>query len=246
MERAPARPVAPRQQPLAWKAIGLYLPLAAFALAAFLVFGDWRGEGAPSPSPVQVDPGHAERLAANIAFFEGRVAETNDSLSYNRLTALYLQRLRETGDVSDVRRAETSATRSLEVAPGQYAGLVALAQVRIAQHEFTAAETAAREALALAPSRADAQAVLGDALMALGRYDAAEHHLRAALAMHERMQAPYWIARTQIDIAELAAARGGPGDADAARDLLGAVQRAVDHYGYAGLQRRIDTLRGRP
>ncbi len=181
MERAPARPVAPRQQPLAWKAIGLYLPLAAFALAAFLVFRDWRGEGAPSPSPVQVDPGHAERLAANIAFFEGRVAETNDSLSYNRLTALYLQRLRETGDVSDVRRAETSATRSLEVAPGQYAGLVALAQVRIAQHEFTAAETAAREALALAPSRADAQAVLGDALMALGRYDAAGDAYRTFL-----------------------------------------------------------------
>ena len=80
----------------------------------------------------------------------------------------------------------------------------------------------------------------------LGRYDDADALLHEALATHERLAAPYWIARTQIDIAELAAARGGPGDADAARDLLGAVQRAVDHYGYAGLQRRIDTLRGRP
>lgn len=77
----------------------------------------------------------------------------------------------------------------------------------------------------------------------LGRYDDADALLQEALATHERLAAPYWIARTQLDLAELAVARGGPGDADATSDLLDNVQRAVDHYGYAGLERRIDRLR---
>lgn len=77
----------------------------------------------------------------------------------------------------------------------------------------------------------------------LGRYDDADGLLQEALASHERLAAPYWIARTQIDLAELAVARGGPGSADATRDLLDAAQGAVDRYGYAGLQRRIDKLR---
>jgi len=83
---------------------------------------------------------------------------------------------------------------------------------------------------------------LGRLATLLGRYDDAEDHLRAALAMHERMQAPYWIARTQADLADLALARDADGDTRQAWDLIDTAQRTVDHYGYAGLQPRIDRL----
>ena len=83
---------------------------------------------------------------------------------------------------------------------------------------------------------------LGRLATLLGRYDDAETHLRAALAMHERMQAPYWIARTQLDLAELCVARQGPTDAATARDLIGQAQQAVEHYGYAGLTPQAERL----
>lgn len=182
MERAPGRtlPSAGRQ-PLRWRVIGQYLPMAAFGLAAFLIARSVTGgDGTTSPL-VTVDAAYSERLAANIAFFEERVAETNDSLSYNKLTGLYLQRVRETGDVSDVGRAELSATKSLEVAKGEYSGLINLAMVRIAQHDFEAAAVLAAQAMERAPGRADAYAILGDAQMALGLYDEAGANYRAYL-----------------------------------------------------------------
>ncbi len=76
------------------------------------------------------------------------------------------------------------------------------------------------------------------------RIDDAEHAAGEALDIGTQGALPY-SSRTQLDLAELAIARGGPGDADGASDLLGTVQRAVDQYGYAGLQRRIDKLRDR-
>ena len=76
----------------------------------------------------------------------------------------------------------------------------------------------------------------------LGRYDDAETHLRDALAMHQRMQAPYWIARTQLDLAELSLARQGPTDAATARELIQQAQRGIADYGYGGLQPQADRL----
>jgi tetratricopeptide (TPR) repeat protein len=83
---------------------------------------------------------------------------------------------------------------------------------------------------------------LGRLATLLGRYDDAETHLRDALVMHERIQAPFWIARTRIDQAELCLTRGAADDVATARDHLDQVQRIVDEYGYAGLQLRIDRL----
>jgi tetratricopeptide (TPR) repeat protein len=147
-----------------------------FGLAAFLVIRDVAGrdEAASQPAaPLTLDADHGARRDENIAFFEGRVVETNDSLSYNRLVSLYLQRFRETGDVNDIGRAERAALRANEVAPGNYASEVSLAGVRLVQHEFAEAESLARAAIDARPTPPDAWAVLGDALFALGRYDEA-------------------------------------------------------------------------
>ena len=83
---------------------------------------------------------------------------------------------------------------------------------------------------------------LGRLATLLGRYDDAETHLGDALVMHERIQAPFWIARTRIDQAELCLTRRAGDDLTTARDHLDQAQRIVDEYGYAGLQLRIDRL----
>ena len=182
MERMPAATtVRTPGLPFSWRVTGQYLPILAMALAAFLIVRNLAGGGASTPPPATVDAGHSERLAANITFFEQRVVETRDSLSYNRLTSLYLQRQRETGDATDISRAETSASKSLEAAPGAYAGLVNLGFVRIAQHDFEGALSVAAAAIARFPNNPDAYAVRGDALLALGRYDEAGADYRLLL-----------------------------------------------------------------
>ena len=89
--------------------------LALLSVAAGLAWfaADYAGRD-QDPAVTAVPSTYLDDLQANIAFFEDRVKETKDHLSYDRLTGLYLQRLRETGDVADVKRAETSALASLD------------------------------------------------------------------------------------------------------------------------------------
>jgi len=142
----------------------------ALVVAAFLIVRNVNEGGGTPASLTTIDPQHAQQLNANIAFFEERVVETKDSLSYNKLTGFYLQRFRETGDTADIRRAELSATKSLEAARDDYAGRVNLALVKIVQHDFTAALDLTTKAKDEIPTRADAYAILGDAQFALGKY----------------------------------------------------------------------------
>lgn len=160
--------------PLAWRIVGRYLPAIAIGLAFILIVRELqvRDSGASAPDLTRVAEAHQQSLADNIAFFEARVAAApTDTLSLDRLTNLYLQRARETGDASDIQRASVSATRSIEALPGSYPGLVNLALVRVAEHDFAAALSLADSAIAANEGRADAYALRGDALMALGRYD---------------------------------------------------------------------------
>lgn len=53
---------------------------------------------------------------------------------------------------------------------------------------------------------------------------------------------PYWIARTQLDLAELAIARHSPTDAATARDFIAQAQRGIDGYGYGGLKPQAERL----
>ena len=53
----------------------------------------------------------------------------------------------------------------------------------------------------------------------LGRHDEAETLFEAALAMSERLEAPYWIARTKLDYADLLTNRAQPHDNAKATEL---------------------------
>ncbi|MCA9831181.1 MAG: tetratricopeptide repeat protein [Dehalococcoidia bacterium] len=166
-----------------WTATTMHVPMVLFALAAFLLVRNAMGGGGEVSRPpiAAAGPDYAATRDADIAFFEGRVVETRDSLSYNRLVSLYLQRYRERGDVADIGRAEVAAVHSTGAAPGNYSSIVALASVRLVQHDFSGAEELAREAMVQRPTLADAHAILGDALFAMGRYDEADSAYRVVL-----------------------------------------------------------------
>ncbi|MCA1845950.1 MAG: tetratricopeptide repeat protein, partial [Actinobacteria bacterium] len=54
----------------------------------------------------------------------------------------------------------------------------------------------------------------------LGRHDEADDHFARAAELHRRLDAPSWLARTQLEQARLLRVRGEPGDAEWARELL--------------------------
>jgi hypothetical protein len=72
----------------------------------------------------------------------------------------------------------------------------------------------------------------------LGRRDEAEQHYRNALEIHEGMEAPYWIARTQLDLADLLLST----DHDQAVALAAAAAARAATYGYEALATRAGQL----
>ena len=183
MERAPGQPVTSRVSLSSnWRRIvWQVMPVVAVALGAVLLARDLADGGGTTPPSATVDSQYQQRLAANIEFFEARVSETRDSLSYNRLVSLYLERLRLTGETADVARAELAALESLKVGAGTYASTIAVAQVKLAQHDFEGALQLSNAAAVLRPDAPDPLAISGDARMALGRYAEAREDYRLYL-----------------------------------------------------------------
>ena len=72
----------------------------------------------------------------------------------------------------------------------------------------------------------------------LDQPDEAEHHYRNALAIHQGMQAQYWIARTQMDLADLLLHT----DHDEAQTLATAAATRALAYGYEALAARASQI----
>jgi tetratricopeptide (TPR) repeat protein len=87
---------------------------------------------------------------AQIAFLESRAGKMRgDMLTPRMLSAEYLQRYRERGDLGDVLRAEHAARRSLAAMPrGNVAGDAALASALLALHRFREAKARIADARA--------------------------------------------------------------------------------------------------
>jgi tetratricopeptide (TPR) repeat protein len=97
-----------------------------------------------------------------------------DAASYHRLGDAFIQKCRETGDMSYLDLAEASLTKALDIAPERAGVLRHLAFVSSTRHDFGQAVVRASRALALDPADSGARGVLGDALLELGRYEEAE------------------------------------------------------------------------
>jgi len=156
--------------------------VCVFVALACAVFVALRlsGSFAPRPeAPLAGAPTFAESSAQSrkrVLFFERRLARNPDDFDIlNELSALYLQRLRETGSFSDLELARRAAFRSLAVVPPvrNVAGLESRAMAEFASHEFAAARDDARTLTRLDGSGTP-YALLGDAYAELGDYRAAD------------------------------------------------------------------------
>src|SRR5712691_9190600 len=94
----------------------------------------------PSLPPVMSLPSEAAAEQETIRFLEDKVRrDPEDFIAHNKLAGLYLQRVRETGDVSYLNLAAKAAHASVTTLPVEQnsGGLTALAQVEYSSHEFT-------------------------------------------------------------------------------------------------------------
>jgi len=147
---------------------GVALGLLGLALAAC------GRSGSPVPAARTADK-------ETIRFLEQRVQrDTDDFIALNRLAGSYLQRVRETGDLTYLQLASRAARTSLAALPAEQntGGLIALAQAEYAAHDFVAARDHARRLVELEPGKAPPLQVLGDALLELGEYAQADDALR--------------------------------------------------------------------
>lgn len=127
----------------------------------------------PPAAPIASDATAAESA---IRFLESKVKNDPEDFSANsKLAGLYLQKLRETGDVAYLDLAFRVARASLDSVPDERnsSGLAALTQAAFAAHEFAAARDHALRLIGLEPRKSYPQSMLGDALLELGEYDKA-------------------------------------------------------------------------
>lgn len=128
----------------------------------------------PLAAPLASDASAADNT---LRFLENRIkSDPEDFSAHNKLAGLYLQKLRETGDVAFLDLAFRSARASLDSVPdaANSGGLAALVQAEFAAHEFAAARDHAVRLTELEPGKSYPQGMLGDALVELGEYDKAE------------------------------------------------------------------------
>ncbi len=112
-----------------------------------------------------------------LRFLENKLKNDPEDFSANsKLAALYLQKLRETGDASFLNLAFRAARTSLASVPDvrNSGGLAALAQAEFAAHDFTNSRDHAVRLIELEPTKSYPQGILGDALVELGDYEKAE------------------------------------------------------------------------
>jgi len=168
----------------------------------------------PGPADAQVTPSDQA-----ITTEQQRIRRNPyDAASYHRLGDAFIQKSRETGDMSYLDLAEASLTKALEIAPNRASVLRHLAFVSSTRHDFGRAIALASRALALDPADGDARGVLGDALVELGRYEEAE-------AAYARMMADKRDLASYSRRAGLESLRGDPNSAMA--DLGRAIEAGV-------------------
>ncbi len=112
------------------------------------------------------------RRDKDIAFYERRAAEDSIGASDRAMLAtLYLQRSRQTGNYTDVLRAESLARRSIELrlAHNDYT-YATLASALLSEHRFVEARAAAQQLIRLEPQEPSYRAMLGEIDLELGNY----------------------------------------------------------------------------
>jgi tetratricopeptide (TPR) repeat protein len=109
----------------------------------------------------------------NIVILQKLVAGAPNAELYYRLGDLYVQKGRQTGDITYFNLSGDALRAALKLEPGLAAAHRHLGLVLYALHDFAGAESESRVALKLDPLDSYAYGVLGDAQLETGQYDQA-------------------------------------------------------------------------
>jgi len=132
--------------------------MALFALALVLL----------SPLPAEAQSGaHLDR---DITILQTLVANQPDAELYYRLGDLYVQKGRQTGDITYFNLAKNALLQSLKLEPDLGASHRHLAYVLYSLHDFAGAADESRTAIKLDPRDSYAYGVLGDSQLETGKY----------------------------------------------------------------------------
>src|ERR1051326_4551643 len=121
-------------------------------------------------------PDDATITEEKIRFLEDRIKnDQDDMIAYNMVAGLYLQRLRETGNINYLELATRAANESLRVLPKSHnlGGFALLAEVEYGSHDFLAARDKAQELMSFDPDKIFPYHILTESLLELGDYDKA-------------------------------------------------------------------------
>jgi len=144
---------------------------SSFTLVVALLFGQ-----ALSPAQTALLTSDGEISKASEA-----VRSRPTDAAWSRLGDAYMQKARETMDLSYYGRAESAYRSALAINSNYANALVGIAWVLSGRHEFEQSIDWANKALKLEPNRADAYGLLGDAATEMGDYDSAFEHYQKML-----------------------------------------------------------------
>ena len=128
----------------------------------------------PAQSAIPTSDGEIDKAS------EAARAHPTDA-AWSRLGDAFMQKARETMDLSYYGRAEAAYRKSLALNPNYANALVGIAWVLSGRHEFEQSIEWANKALKMEPNRADAYGLLGDAATEMGDYDSAFEHYQKML-----------------------------------------------------------------
>jgi tetratricopeptide (TPR) repeat protein len=133
-----------------------------------------------------------------IAALQGQVKESpNDFARYDHLGAAYLQKARETGDITYYELAEKTLNRSVTLLPKNPSTvdpLVDLALVYMGEHRFNDALSYIEVATAAGTGNLVAFATQGDAYTDIGEYDKAAAAYKTLRALGSAVSSPLTVA----------------------------------------------------
>ena len=176
--------------------------VAAFAVMATPCVGPVSAQGRSTDQAIRLTQRQIQRHPQNAT-------------AYFKLGDAYIQKARQTGDLSYFTLAEQALRRSLELAPRNAGAARHLAYVFSSRHEFVEAAAQAQQALELDATDSHAYGVLGDALLELGKYDEAGQAFDAMMDLDASL----------YSLARLSGLKSLRGDSEGA---IAALRRAIE------------------
>jgi len=160
------------KSPIGWLSYGAVAAIAAVAILPTIA--NCADTHASGQSPAPASSHRYNQTDGTIRFWQWKVSrDPDDYFNYDHLGAAYIQKARETGDITYYSLAEQSLGRSLALESKDREAVSAyahMATVYFGEHRFPDAIDYAQRAAALKTGDVSQYAIIGDAQLEMGEY----------------------------------------------------------------------------